>query len=87
LIRAFCEQLAVFDEIDCILSRELFSVERMEPQERLTRHVRREPVPVVILAVVPEELLLRAYRIHGLDQAPGEQVGEPTHDIVHRFIQ
>ena len=79
--------LSKFDEVDSVLPGDFLGVECAESQEGLSRHVGRQPMPVSVFADVPEILLFHPNAVDGLDQTPGEQVGQLPNDFVHFLVQ
>jgi hypothetical protein len=56
----FGNHLAILDKVDGILASYLLGIEGAEAEEGFAHHVDRQPVEVVILVHIPEELLLLA---------------------------
>ena len=79
--------LAELDEINGILAGDLFGIKGPKPEEGFAPHVRCQPMPVVVLAVIPEEFLFGADAVDGLDQATGEKIGKSPDDLVHFLVQ
>jgi hypothetical protein len=61
---AFCNILAIFDEVDNIHACNLLGIEGTKSQEGLTHHVGGQPMPVVVLGLIPEEFLFGPYRVN-----------------------
>ena len=84
---AFGDELAVLDEVDGVGAGDLLRVECAEAEEGLAHHVRGQPVPVVVLHLIPEELLLLPDAVDGLHEAAREEVREGPDDLVNLCIE
>ncbi|MCD6294876.1 MAG: hypothetical protein J7M20_08170 [Deltaproteobacteria bacterium] len=84
---AFRNILSEVEEIDGILTRDPLGIEGTVAQESFSAHIGRQPVPVVVLGVIPEEFFLGTDTVNGFNQAAGKQVGKGPYDLVNFFVQ
>jgi hypothetical protein len=82
----FCHHRAVLYEVNSVLTSYRPGIKGGKAKEGFAHHISRQPVTMVILGQIPEELLLLSYPGNRLHYAAGEQVGESPQYLIHLFI-